>query len=128
MSRTIPHSRPAIGEAEAEAVRQVVLSGHLVQGDVLASLMTVTFNNLKLSTQDKDLSVDPTTLRLFIDAIDWPSLEAANKKMDAVSGNEADAAALQGQELESLIRSLRSPPVPIGGLGLIQWFSPPWVK
>ncbi len=70
-------------------------SGHLVQGDVLASLMTVTFNNLKLSTQDKDLSVDPTTLRLFIDAIDWPSLEAANKKMDAVSGNEADAAALQ---------------------------------
>ena len=32
MSALIPHSRPTVGQAEAEAVKKVVLSGHLAQG------------------------------------------------------------------------------------------------
>ncbi|MEW6750743.1 MAG: DegT/DnrJ/EryC1/StrS aminotransferase family protein [Candidatus Latescibacterota bacterium] len=37
MSRTIPHSRPSVGPAEADAVRRVVLSGQLAQGPEVAA-------------------------------------------------------------------------------------------
>ena len=37
MSRSIPHSRPTVGEQEAEAVRRVVLSGQLAQGREVAA-------------------------------------------------------------------------------------------
>ena len=33
MNRPIPHSRPTCGEEEADAVRRVVLSGQLAQGE-----------------------------------------------------------------------------------------------
>jgi len=61
--RVIPHSRPSLGEAEAEAVAQVVQSGQLAQGDRVAAFERAVAT---LTGQDQGVAVSSGTAALSL--------------------------------------------------------------
>jgi|GEM_PF-1213007 len=65
-------------------------SGQLVDKGVLSLLTDVGFSSLKVSSLDKDLSMDPTRLTLFVDGVDWASMQAALKAVDQLSTDGSD--------------------------------------
>lgn len=72
--------------------------GSVLQNGVVASLLTLTFDDLSFSSGNQDLRVDPSELGLFFDGLNWAALQRANDRLQQLSQNsegiEAAVAAL----------------------------------
>ena len=65
--------------------------GTLVENGVMASLMTLAFDDFRLASASKDLRVDPSRVSLYVDGIDWPALQAANNHLQQAGDSDGSA-------------------------------------
>ncbi|MAK92521.1 MAG: hypothetical protein CMI13_14980 [Oleibacter sp.] len=106
----VDHVRYKIGQVSVDSpfitfmLRDFAMeSGQIIDGNDLASLMTINFSALNVNSSDKDLSVEPTRLSLFVNGINWPALEQATKEINDLSSDPALAD--DGQILSAAIEA-----------------------
>ncbi len=63
--------------------------GSVLQNGVVASLLTLTFDDLSFSSGHQDLRVDPSQLGLFFDGLNWAALKHANDSLQQL-GEDSD--------------------------------------
>jgi len=66
----------------------------LIDRDTLASLSTLTFSNLRVSSADKELNVDPSNLSLYIDGVSWSGYRRLLEKVQSAGDDQAAIAGL----------------------------------
>lgn len=73
----------------------------LLDNGIYSMLISTGIQNLKSSTTDKDLRVDPSSLRLFVDGLNWRALEKSGELLAEASPEQVSATEIIGA-LESI--------------------------
>lgn len=97
-----------VGNVEvSDGSRQLRLAGFnttvasLLDKGIYSMLISTGIQNLKTSTEDKDLSVDPSSLRLFVDGLNWQALEKTGELLA-----ESDPEQVSAMEIVSALQAV----------------------
>lgn len=66
----------------------------LIDRDVLASLTTLGFSNLRVSSADKEVNVDRSNLSLYLDGVSWSGYRHLMEKVQSAGDDQAAIATL----------------------------------
>lgn len=82
-----------IAITEADGSRVLLRGFETAQASLLdrgtyATLITASMDDLKVTLASKDLSVDPSALRLYVDGIHWQSLRSVSEQVQSAGGED----------------------------------------